>query len=98
MCPACSSGDAIGQAHRLGLVVRHIERGGAGRLQHRLQFGAHLQPQQRIQVGQRLVHQQHRRLDRQRARHRDALALPAGKLRRITIQERLDVQQRPWRA
>ena len=35
-------GDAIGKAHRLSLVVRHIDRGGASLAQHRFQLGAHL--------------------------------------------------------
>ena len=70
-------GDAICEADRFGLVVNHINRGRAGLAQHRLQLGAHLQTQQRVEVRQRLVHQQHRRFDRQRAGDRDALALAA---------------------
>ena len=51
--------NTIGKAHSFCLVVRHIDGGCAGLAQHRLQFGTHLEPQQRIEVRQRLVHQQH---------------------------------------
>jgi len=57
------------------------------------ELGTHLQPQQRVQIRERLVHEQHWRLDRERARHRDALALPARELRGIALEIALDVQQ-----
>jgi hypothetical protein len=86
--------DAIGEAHRLGLVVRHIDRRRAGLLQHGFELGAHLEAQQRVEIGQGLVHQQNRRLDRERPRHRDALALAAGELGGIAFEIGFDVQQR----
>ena len=46
----------------------------------REQFLAHLQPQLGVEIRQRLVEQQHLRLDRQRAGDRDALLLAAGEL------------------
>ncbi len=85
-------GDAVGKAHGLRLVMRHIESGGAGLLQH-AQLGPHLQAQERVEVGERLVHQQHRRLDRERARHRHALALPARELRGIAVEIGLDMEE-----
>ncbi|MNL72288.1 hypothetical protein D3C87_1975760 [compost metagenome] len=45
-----------------------------------LQFGAHLKTQPRIKVGQRLVKQEHARIDRQHAGKRDTLLLATGKL------------------
>ena len=44
------------------------------------QLAAHLHAQLRIEVGQRFVQQQHLGLDGERARERDSLLLPAGKL------------------
>ena len=92
--PLLHDGDAVGQSHRLGLVVRDIERRRAGVREHGFELRPHLEPQQRIEIGQRLVHQQHGRLDGERARHRDALALPARELRGIAREQRLDMQQR----
>ena len=83
---AIHHGDAVGEAHGLGLVVRDVDRRGAGLAQHRLQLRAHLEPQQRVEIGERLVHQQHGRLDGERARHRDALALAARELGRIAVE------------
>ena len=57
------------------------------------QFGAHLQAQQRVEVRERLVHQQHLRLHHDPARHGHTLALPAGKLRGIAGQVVLQLQQ-----
>jgi hypothetical protein len=44
-------------------------------------------PQLRIEVRQRLVEQEDRGLEHQRARHRDALLLAAGELRRQPVAE-----------
>jgi hypothetical protein len=41
-----------------------------------------------------LVHEEHRRLDGQRPRHRHPLALPARELGGIAVEEGLDVQER----
>ena len=46
----------------------------------REQLVAHLHAQLRVEVRQRLVEQQHLRLDREGARERDALLLAAGEL------------------
>jgi hypothetical protein len=50
---------------------------------------AHGQAQLGVQVGQRLVHQQHARLDDHRTRQRHALALAAAELRRKALRQRL---------
>jgi hypothetical protein len=62
-------------------------------LQHRLELGAHLEAEERVQVRQRLVHQQHRRLDGEGAGDRHPLPLAAGEPRGVPVQERLDVEQ-----
>ena len=50
-----------------------------------LQLEAHPLAQLRVEVGQRLVEQQQRRLHDQRAREREALLLAAGELRRLAV-------------
>jgi hypothetical protein len=72
--------DAVGEFQRLLLVVGDEDGGVAGAVvdlaQPAAQFLAHLG----VERAERLVEQQHARLDRQRAGQRHALALAAGKL------------------
>ena len=75
--------DAVGDLHRLLLVVgdedgRHVDL-VVQPPQPRAQLGADLG----VERAERLVEQQHARLDRQRAGERHALALAAGELRRV---------------
>ena len=56
---ALQHADAVGQGHGLGLVVRHVDDGGAEALVQALDLGAHLVAQLGIEVGQRLVEQEH---------------------------------------
>ena len=83
MRPVVHDRDAVGDLHRLLLVVGD-EHGRDVDLvvqapQPRAQLGAHLG----VERAERLVEQQHARLDRQRAGERHALALAAGELRRV---------------
>ena len=71
--------------HRLGLIMRHIDRGDAECVVQAADLDAHLLAQVGVQVGQRFVQQQHLGLDHDRARQRDTLLLPAGQLRRIAV-------------
>ena len=57
--------------------MRDVDRGNPERLLDASDFDAHLLTQQRIEVGQWLVKQQHLRPHHQAARQRDALLLPA---------------------
>ena len=57
-----------------------------------LQLAAHDAARVRVQRRQRLVEQQHRRVARQRARERDALALAARQVRRLLAREVGDVE------
>ena len=82
----------IGQRHRLDLVVRHVDRGGAHRLMHLLDLGAHLHAQFGVQVGQRLIEQEDLRVADDGAAHGDALPLAAGQGAGLAVQQRLDVQ------
>ena len=74
--------DAIGYRHRLRLVVRDIDDGQRQPLLQVADLLAHLPPQPRVEIRQRLVEQQHRGLEHQRARDGDALLLAAGQLGR----------------
>ena len=70
---------------RLGLVVGHVD----GRDSHAPLQSAnevpHVAAQPRVEVRQRLVEEQHRWLDHQRARERHALLLAAGQLARVPL-------------
>ena len=48
----------------------------------------------RVERAERLVEQQHARLDGERARERHALALAAGELRRIAVGEAVELHER----
>ena len=54
------------------------------------QLGAH----PRVERAERLVEQQHLGLDRERPGERHALALAAGELRRIAVDQPLELDQR----
>ena len=56
-------------------------------------LGAHLDAELRVEVGQRLVHQEHARLAHYRPAHRDALALAAGQLARGAVDPLGEAQQ-----
>ncbi len=55
-------------------------------------LGTCVDPQFGVEVGERLVEKEHTRLADDRAGDRDALALPAGQLPGLAIEERLDTQ------
>jgi hypothetical protein len=82
---ACRSvGDAgihhdqpVGQRHRLDLVVGDVDRGDAELALQPLDLEPHLHPQLGVEVGERLVEQEHRGLAHDGAAHGDALALAA---------------------
>ena len=80
--PAIHQHHEIGERHRLVLAVRDVQERDAELLLQPLQLGAHLDAQERIERGERLVEQENARLRDQRAGKRDALLLPAGQLRR----------------
>ena len=53
------------------------------------QLGAHL----RVERAERLVEQQHRRIDRERPREAHPLALAAGELRRVALREPVELDE-----
>jgi len=85
--------DAVAQAERLHLIVGHVDDGRLQLLQQALELRAHLQAQQRVQVAQRLVHQQHVGVVGDGARQGHPLALAAAQLGGVALQQLLDVEQ-----
>ena len=84
--------DAVGERHRLDLVVGDIDRGGLHHLVHALDLDPHLHAQLGVEVGQRLVEQKDLRVAHDGAAHRDALALAAGQRLRLAVQQLGDVE------
>ena len=80
--------DLVGHGHGLDLVVGDVDRGGLQPLVQFLDFGAHRNPQLGVEVGQRLVEQEHLGIAHDGAAHRHALALAAGQLPGIAIEQR----------
>ena len=77
--------DLVGQRHRLDLVVRHVDHGGAEALVQLGDLDAHLHAQLGIEIGERLVEQEDCGLAHDGAADSDALALAAGKLPRLAV-------------
>ena len=99
MSTCCSSavaqdGDAVPHRHRLDLVVRHVDRRHAEPLLQRLDLAAHVHAKLRVEVRERLVHQEHLRLPDDRAAHGDTLALAAAQLLRAPVEQRVEAEQR----
>ena len=90
--PGVHDDDAVGDLERLLLVVGdegRVTRSSSWSAQPAAQLLAH----PRVERAERLVEQQHARLQRQRARQRDALALAAGELRRVAAAEAVELDQ-----
>ena len=79
--------DAVGHDQRLALVVRHEDRRDAEAALDRHDLDPHFLAQLEVEIRQRLVEQQHRGIDDERARERHPLALAAGHLQRTAIAE-----------
>jgi hypothetical protein len=91
--------DPVGHGQRLFLVVRDEDRRRAEPLLQGADLLPQLQPDLGVERGQRLVEQQHVRLDRQRPRQRDTLLLAAGQLVRVLARLRGQadhVEQPSW--
>ena len=92
--PIVHDRDMIGDAHGLVLVMGDIHEGDTDLVMDQRELQAHPLAQLEIQRRQRLVQQQHLRLEHQRPGNRGALALPAGKLARLLVGMRLHLNQR----
>ena len=78
---AVEHGHALAERHRLDLVVRDVQRRHTELAVELHDLRAHLHAQLRVEVGERLVHQERRRVADDRAAHRHPLALAARELR-----------------
>jgi hypothetical protein len=85
--PVAHQHDAIGHGHGFGLVVRHIDHGDTEALLQRPDFSPHLVTQLGVEIRQRFIHQADARLRNNGAPERHALALPAGQLRRLALEQ-----------
>ena len=84
--------DAVAQRHGLDLVVGDEDRRGRHAQAQLLDLEAHLRAQLGVEVGQRLVEQEHLGVAHDAAAERDALLLAAGELARPALEQRLDRQ------
>ena len=73
-------GEPVGHGQRLLLVVGDVDERDADRLLERLELELQVLAQLGVQRTERLVEQQHRRVEHERAGERDALLLAAGEL------------------
>ena len=73
--------------HRLDLVVGDVDDRRAEALVEAGDLGARLDAQLGVEVGERLVHQEDGRLADDRPAERDALALAAGQLLRLALEQ-----------
>ena len=85
--------DAVAHGHRLDLVVRDVDRGRADALLELLELLARRRAQLGVEVRQRLVEQEDGRLADDRARERDSLALAAGQLARLAVEQPADAEE-----
>ena len=84
--------DAVGQRHRLDLVMGDVDHGLAQLLVQALDLAAHLVAQLGIEVGQRLVEQEQPRVAHDGAADGHALPLAAGQLARIALEQVVDAE------
>ena len=91
--PVAHDGDALAERHRLDLVVRDVDRGDPEAFVQLRERCAHADAQLRVEVRERLVHEERLRLANDRAAHRDALALAAGERRRPALEQLREPEQ-----
>ena len=91
--PAVHHQDVIGQPRDLVRRVADIEHRNLKLIVQALQVRQDLLLALQIQRRQRLVHQQHARVDGQRPRDADTLALAAGERCRLAIQQMRNAKQ-----
>ena len=77
MTPFAMHADAVRHRERFTLVVGDEERGDAEPALQPLEFDLHLVAKLRVEIGERLVEQQHAGMRRECTRDGDPLLLPA---------------------
>ena len=93
MRPRSHHRDAVGEAHRLALVVGHVEEGDANLVVDPVELDQHPLSQLEVERGERLVEQQHFRLVDESARDRHPLLLAAADLARLLARLVLELRQ-----
>ena len=83
----------VGHRHRLGLVVRDVQRRRPEPLLQALDLAAHRRAQLGVEVRERLVHEEDRRLAHDRPRQRDALSLAAREVPRPAVEQVRDLER-----
>ena len=86
--------DAVGHRHRLDLVVGDVDRRLADTPVELQQLRAHLHSQERVEVGERFVHEERDRVADDRPTQRDPLALSTGQLLGIPFQQLAEARAR----
>ena len=87
-------GHPLAERHRLDLVVRHVDGRHAEPLVQARQLGAHRDAELRVEVRERLVHEERLWLAHHRPSHGDTLALAAGEERGAPVEQRLEPERR----
>ena len=82
----------VGHGDGLELVVGDVDDGGVEVVVEALDLRAHLHAELGVEVGERLVHQEDRRVAHQRAAEGDALLLAAGELAGLALEQVGDVE------
>ena len=83
----------VREIDRLGDVVGHVDHGLPGLAPHVGQQPLHVVAGERIERGERLVHQQHGRIVGERAGDRDALLHAAREMVRIGLDELVELDE-----
>ncbi len=86
--------DLVGQRHRLDLVVRDVDHRRAELLVQLGDLEPHLDAQLGVEVGERLVEEEHLGLAHDGPADGDALALAAGELLGPAVEQRFELQDR----
>jgi len=86
------NGHAVGNTHRLFLIVGDVDQRAARLALHPLKLYPRLLAQPGVKRADRIVHQIGGGIAHERAGYGDALALTARKLRGMLVQDMADVQ------
>ena len=84
--------DLVGQSHGLDLVVGDIDHRCLEALVQARDFDTHLHAEEGVQVGQRLVEQEHLGFANHGAPDRDALALAAGQVLGLALEQVVELE------
>ena len=79
--------DAVGQRHRLRLIVGDVDRRRRQLALEPLQLAARVQAQLGVEIRERLVHQEDRRTPDDRPAQSDPLPLATGELTRLATEQ-----------